>query len=290
MPTRVLVNVNSLLAYALGRSRDPTGMKARVKAGYEGEFTDHVSGYDDQCSEAMSMAATELLEGVDLSGEEVLDVGCGTGIVTLEAVSRGAAHVVGVDFSNYMLERAREKAAQQGLWPEKVAFRQVDAESLPFADATFDTVLAGLVLSFLPDKPKPVAEMVRVVRPGGRVIVSAQGPEYLWEAMEAAFLAVNSRHMLAYRPEWWPKSPGQLVDIFERAGFTSITLRRSQWKRTFATGGDAWDFFAAASSAWWFERFPPELRAAEAERMRRVFDRKKVTALTEDIIVISAQK
>ncbi len=94
-------------------------------------------------------------------GDRVLDACCGTGDLALAAVERGGA-VTGLDFSEAMLDRARRKS------PE-VEWLRGDALALPFADATFDAVTIGFGLRNVADLEAALRELVRVLRPGGRL-------------------------------------------------------------------------------------------------------------------------
>lgn len=98
-------------------------------------------------------------------GDRVLDVGCGTGSLTvaLPRVAQVGA-VTGIDFAQVYVDHAAS-----GNTDPRIAFRQGDATALPFEDATFDRAFALLVLQFIPDAPRAVAEMRRAVRPGGTV-------------------------------------------------------------------------------------------------------------------------
>jgi len=96
----------------------------------------------------------------------VLDVGCGTGVLTRRLAGRpGVASVVGVDSAPTLVERARELAA--GL--ENVAFEVADARALPFGDEEFDVVVFDSTLSHVPGPDAALAEAFRVLRPGGRL-------------------------------------------------------------------------------------------------------------------------
>jgi SAM-dependent methyltransferase len=107
-------------------------------------------------------------------GRSWLDVGCGTGALT-EAVLRDTAPsaVAGIDASAGFVGYAREQLAD-----ERVTFEVADAAGLPFEECRFDAVVSGLVLNFLPDPAAALAEMARVVRPGGTVAV------YVWDYAE----------------------------------------------------------------------------------------------------------
>ena len=113
-------------------------------------------GYHAMIDEIEAGAVIELA-----AGRDVLEVGCGTGLV-LERVARVARLAEGVDLSPGMLEHAR----QRGL-----SVREGDATALPFPDASFDVVYAFKVLAHVPDVDRAIAEMFRVVRPGGHVLI-----------------------------------------------------------------------------------------------------------------------
>ena len=96
---------------------------------------------------------------------DALDVGCGTGFLSLELAGRGH-RVTGIDFAPQMLAEARKKAAAQGV---AVRFEEGDAEQLPFAEGSFDLVMTRHVLWTLPHPEQAIDEWIRVLRPGGRL-------------------------------------------------------------------------------------------------------------------------
>lgn len=98
-------------------------------------------------------------------GEKVLDVGCGTGSLTFElARNGGLREIAAIDYSPVFVEAAKARNTDP-----RIDIRQADACALPYADGTFDRALALLVLHFVPEAGKAVAEMRRVVRSGGVV-------------------------------------------------------------------------------------------------------------------------
>lgn len=105
-------------------------------------------------------------------GESVLDIGCGTGSLALEAKRQvgPTGTVVGIDASPEMIARARSKALRAGA---EVTFHQAVAEALPFPDAQFDVVLSTLMLHHLPRpvRQRCMQEIRRVLRRDGRVLV-----------------------------------------------------------------------------------------------------------------------
>ena len=98
-------------------------------------------------------------------GLDALDVGCGTGFLSLELAGRGH-RVTGIDFAPQMLEEARKKAVAQGI---AARFEEGDAEQLPFPAGSFDLVMTRHVLWTLPHPEAAIDEWIRVLRPGGRL-------------------------------------------------------------------------------------------------------------------------
>lgn len=109
-------------------------------------------------------------------GERVLDVGTGTGVVALAAAHRGA-RVTGLDLTPALLAVARENARIAGR--DDIEWTEGDAEALPYADASFDVVVSQFGHMFAPRPDVAIAEMHRVLRPGGRIAFATWPPEHL---------------------------------------------------------------------------------------------------------------
>jgi demethylmenaquinone methyltransferase/2-methoxy-6-polyprenyl-1,4-benzoquinol methylase len=110
-----------------------------------------------------------LVRGVAPSGERVLDVAAGTGLVTAELIRQGAAHVTGVDQSEAMLDGARARVAGDDALRERVELVRGEAERLPFADDAFEVVTFTYLLRYVDDRAATMQELVRVLVPGGRI-------------------------------------------------------------------------------------------------------------------------
>jgi SAM-dependent methyltransferase len=155
--------------------------------------------------------AARLVKHADVrAGQQVLDVGCGTGVVAITAARIGA-QVRGVDLTPELLERARENARIAGA---EVDFREGDVEVLSFEDATFDVVVSQFGHMFAPRPEKAVAEMLRVLKPGGTIAFATWPPELL---MGSSFRLV-SKYMppppgVSPPPQW-----GDVGIVRERLG------------------------------------------------------------------------
>lgn len=148
----------------------------------------------------------------DVGGLAVLDLGCGTGRHALWLATAGAT-VTAVDFSDGMLAEARKK-------PEADRVRWVAHDlhtSLPFADGSFDLVVSGLVLEHLRELAEFFAEARRVLRPGGRAVVSAMHPAMFLRGTMARFTDPASGELV--QPGSVAHSISAFVMAAVRAGF-----------------------------------------------------------------------
>lgn len=131
--------------------------------------------------ESFAGTGNPFLMGELKPGEQVLDVGSGAGLDSLIAsrMVGPAGHVTGIDMTDAMLERARSSASEMGT--TNVEFAKGEADSLSPADGTIDVVISNGVFNLVPGKAKVLQEMLRVLRPGGRlqiadIVVSKEVP------------------------------------------------------------------------------------------------------------------
>ena len=122
----------------------------------------------------LQIVGETLAEAADIrAGERVIDIAAGNGNATL-AAARRFAHVTSTDYVPALLEKGRARAAAEGL---VVDFHEADAEALPFHDGSFDVALSTFGIMFAPDHARAASEMMRVVRPGGRIGIANWTPD-----------------------------------------------------------------------------------------------------------------
>lgn len=120
--------------------------------------------------------------------QRVLDVACGTGVVAVTAAVHAKARVTGADLTPELLEAARENARIAGC---EIDWHEADVESLPFPDAQFDVVLSQFGHIFAPRPEVAIAEMLRVLKPGGTLAFTTWPPELFMGRM----FALVMRHL-----------------------------------------------------------------------------------------------
>jgi ubiquinone/menaquinone biosynthesis C-methylase UbiE len=151
------------------------------------------------------LAAT-MIRKADLRAQDrILDVGTGSGVVALAAAQRvtGAGSVVGIDLSGGQLAVARANAHQAGL-EDRVRFETADAEALPFENQSFDAVLTLFALLHFPNPEQALAEMFRVLKPGGRLAIGI-GAKPPWTSFHGWW------HRLSRLPDWIRLKSGRLL-------------------------------------------------------------------------------
>ncbi|MFI6739431.1 methyltransferase domain-containing protein [Nonomuraea sp. NPDC050451] len=166
----------------------------------------------------------------DVAGRRILDAGCGSGPLSATLRDRGAV-VTGIDASAGMLAIARRRIG------EDADLHVVDVrDPLPFADGAFDDVVASLVLHYLEDWGPTLAEMRRVLRPGGRLIASVNHPfvEHVAQEPRHNYFATTS-----YTDNWtfdgqsfpmtfWRRPLHAMTDAFTTAGFRLAVISEPQ--------------------------------------------------------------
>jgi SAM-dependent methyltransferase len=212
-----------------------------------------------------------------------IDVGCGNGAFTELLVERCApSEVQGIDPSEGQLVYARTRPGARG-----AEFRQGDAMALPFPDNKFDAAAMALVLVFVPQPAKGVAEMARVVRPGG--IVAA----YMWDMLGGGFPGhpiIEEMRAMGLTPTLPPQLDASRLeamrDMWAGAGLEAVETREITVQRTFADFENFWAIMLKSPS------LGPKLAAlapGTAETLRKGIRARLPAADTEGRITYGAR-
>ena len=164
-------------------------LKARLK-------TTWMSGDYGYFARYLEPGALEFLARIPIkAGERVLDVACGAGQIAIPA-ARAGAQVTGIDIATNSIEQARARAQAEGL---KIQFDEGDAELLPYPDASFDLVVSMIGAMFAPQPERVASELVRVCKPGGRIVMANWTPEGMIGQMLRRSANTSHRHPLFRR-------------------------------------------------------------------------------------------
>ena len=204
-------------------------------------------GYDRYVAPQEVDLANDALRLVGLeSGERFLDVAAGTGGLSLPAARLGA-EVLATDWSPVMIERFVARAREEGL--SKAEGRVMDCHSLDLPDDTFDVTGSQFGVMLVPDQARALREMVRVTKPGGRVLVIAYG-----SPAELEFLQFFISALKAVAPEFagLPDDPPplefQVADPevlrqrLTEAGLKDVRVERTAERPAFVSGQEMWDW------------------------------------------------
>lgn len=194
--------------------------------------------------------AIESLRAAELRpGERVLDVGCGTGIVgrlAAEAVGSGGS-VTGLDVEPGMLAVARAAAGKA-----EIEWIEASAESIPLPDESVDVVVCQMSLQFVPDRPRALEEMRRVLVPGGRLVLNVPGPtsSFFEPLSEALARHVNPNAAAFVERVFSLHDIDQLTALLEGAGFRDVRVEAGEIELSLPPPKDfLWQYAAATPMA-----------------------------------------
>jgi SAM-dependent methyltransferase len=244
-------------------SPDLTAVKAKQRKMW-------ASGDYSAVAARIAVMAEDMVQAAGLrAGERVLDVATGSGNAAIAAARNGCV-VTGTDYVPELLERARARAAAEGL---AVTFAEADAEDLPYGDGEFDAVTSSLGVMFAPDQERAAAELTRVCRPGGTIAMVNWTP--------TGFIGGLLRTVAKHVPPPPGVRPPTLWGTEERLGellgdaVSDLRVTRREFVWRFRSAEDFTRFF--------LDNYGPTLKAYEAldeQGKQRLFD--DLTALANE--------
>ena len=232
-------------------------------------------GYDRHVAPQEAELANEAIRLVGLKpGERFLDVAAGTGGLSLPAARLGAK-VVAADWSPAMIERFEARVREEGL--SEAEGRVMDCHALDLPDDSFDVTGSQFGVMLVPDQPSALREMVRVTKPGGRVLLIAYG-----FPAELEFLQFFIGALKAVAPGFpgLPDDPPPLEfqvsdsrvlrQRLTDAGLTDIRVERTAERPAFRTGQEMWDWVLSGNPI--PGALVSELTGDQRSRLRQVLD------------------
>jgi ubiquinone/menaquinone biosynthesis C-methylase UbiE len=225
-----------------------TQHEATPGAGHAVEAWDAIAAsYDEHVTSGESDLATAGLRLAGLqSGETFLDVAAGTGGLSIPAARLGA-RVTATDWSPAMIERFRARAAAEGIDADA---RVLDCHHLDLPDDSFDVTGSQYGVMLVPDQPQALREMVRVTKPGGRVLIIAYGDPERFEALHVFVSAVQAVVPEFEGPsedepplEFQVSDPEELRRRLTEAGLTDVVVDTTVEERVaLRSGQQLWDW------------------------------------------------
>jgi ubiquinone/menaquinone biosynthesis C-methylase UbiE len=258
----------------LTSANDLTDVQRLIRQGWEGVATEYArdrSGIFGRCG-------SRLLELLRPSpGSKLFDVGTGSGEVALQAFAwvGPEGQVTGSDVAIAMLSLAKQAAAEQGM--SGITFCQMDAEQPSFPTASFDSVTCAFSLFQFPDMERALAEMWRVLKPGGRLALSNWGPGYL---SPVASLQRDLFRRFGLRPLLTNPiafEPDGLRALLCKTAFTAVELIEETAEVWFENPEEIWSFNLDMGP------FPVMLQRQLCTERRRQLER-QYTGLLEDLM------
>ena len=244
---------------------------------------DDGEAYEDFMGKWSLLAGNAFLDWLSpASGLRWVDVGCGNGAFTQLLIERCAVREVqGIDPSDEQLSFARTRLARA-----PATFRQGDAMALPYADGSFDAAVMALVIFFVPDPARGIAEMARVVRPGGGVCA------YAWDILGGGFpyfALQDEMRKLGHTPLWPPSVEAARIEALQQswtdAGLVDVETHELVVQRSYA---DFDAFWAAARKG---PRIAPrmsEMPGGDAELLKKRL-RERLPAAADGSITYEAR-
>jgi ubiquinone/menaquinone biosynthesis C-methylase UbiE len=231
-------------------------------------FTIHdAAGYEQLMGRWSRKLAPQFIAFVGLAdGERVLDVGCGTGSLAFTlAESADLGEIAAIDFSPVFVAEATRRNSDP-----RIRIRQADACALPFENGAFDRAMALLVLHFVPETGKAIAEMGRVVRPGGVVAAAVWDhyggmPGMRMLVDTAAALSESGRQMRARYCFQPMMRPGEMKRAFVERGLADVTETELMIRMDYRDFDDFWAPIAAGEGP--LGKYVATLDAAERARV-----------------------
>jgi ubiquinone/menaquinone biosynthesis C-methylase UbiE len=226
-------------------------------------------------------------------GQQVLDVCCGTGASAIPAAHQVGAHgsVLGADLAASLLDLARQKSQQQGL--HNIEFRGGDFTSLGLPSESFDAIVCVFGIFFVPDMAGAVAELWRMLRPGGKLAITSWGQRVFEPANQTFWDSIQSERPDLYKqftPWYRIGEPASLQALLAAGGATNITVVAEVDQHAIATPEDWWTMVMGGGIRGTVDQLDDETRARVQSANLEFLRTHNIQNLTSDVLYAIAHK
>jgi len=226
-------------------------------------------------------------------GSLVLDVCCGSGASALPAAMQvgTAGQVIGIDLAEKLLNRARGKAKNQGL--TNVEFRMGDMLDTGFEDASFDAVICVFGIFFVPDMPAAIRELVRVLRPGGKLAITTWGADLFEPANSVFWNAVREVKPELYKGfSLWDRitEPAMLKAMLKEGGVSEAWIVAEPGTHPITSAEDWWTMVLGSGYRGTIEQMEPEVLELVRQANFSFIENNQIQEVQTNVLYAVAQK
>jgi ubiquinone/menaquinone biosynthesis C-methylase UbiE len=228
-----------------------------------------------------------------LAGDRVLDVCCGAGSSAIPAAHAvgPSGHVLGIDLAEPLLAHARQRAARETL--SNIEFRAGDATDVPEPDASFDAVLCVFGVFFAADMPAFVAEMWRLLRPGGHLAITTWGPGLFEPASTVFWDAVAQQRpdlVRAFNPWDQLTTPHALATLMRDATSIEPVIEEVADYQQLSASEQFWDLVLGSGYRATVDAMTPDHRSALRSAVLAPLQAQHITRIRTDALLARAQR
>jgi ubiquinone/menaquinone biosynthesis C-methylase UbiE len=256
-------------------------------------FNSAADYFDDPVMSFWNRFGQRTIEHIKLQpGNKVLDVCCGSGASAIPAAIQVGVtgSVLGVDLAESLLELARNKSQQQGL--SNIEFRSGDFTKLGLPDGSFDAIVCVFGIFFVPDMEAAVTELLRMLRPGGKLAITSWGQQVFEPANQAFWDLIKAERPNLYKqytPWYRIGEPKTLEALLESAGAKQIQVFAENDRHALSTPEDWWTMVMGGGIRGTIDQLDSETKGRVRSKNLEFLRTNKIQSLDSDVLYAIAR-